>query len=60
MVGAQFVGDDAGESGFAQARRPAQQNVIHRLAAVVGRFDGNLQILFYMGLAGEFVETRRA
>src|ERR1017187_10001249 len=51
---AEFLGDDGGERGLAEARRSVQQDVIHRLASLGGGFDGDRQILFQLALSGEF------
>ena len=40
-----LVGDDARQRRFAQARRAVEQDVIHRLAAALGRFQIDLQVL---------------
>ena len=57
---AQFGGDDGGERGFAQAGRPVQQHVIHGLAALLGGFDGDGEVLFELRLAGEVGQPRGA
>ena len=56
----QFLRDDGRERGFAQARRAVKQHVIHGLAAFARRVDGDLQILFEPGLAGEIGQAARA
>ena len=53
------VGDDVSEGGFAEARRPAQQNVFEHVAAFLGRFDHQLETLAHFQLAGELAEHRR-
>ena len=37
----QFLGDDGGERGLAQARRAVEQHVVHGLAAHAGGLDGD-------------------
>ena len=56
----QFLGDDGGERGLAQARRAVEQHVVHRLAAHAGGFDGDREILFELALPGEIGEAARA
>ena len=55
----QFLRDDRRERGFAQSGRAVEQHVIHRLAALAGGFDGDLQIFFEPLLAGEIGEAPR-
>ncbi len=57
---AEFVGDDVGERGFAEAGRAVEQDVIERLAARLGGLDGNVEILFDFVLADEFLQALRA
>ena len=57
-VGAHGLGEDVGQRGFAQARGPAQQDVIDRFVALFGGGDGDFQALLDLGLAGEFGEQR--
>ena len=56
----ELIGDDGGEGGFAQARRPKEEHVIERLAAGFGGFKGDGELLFGFGLADEFSEPTRA
>jgi hypothetical protein len=53
----EFIGDDLGESGFAQARRAVEQDMIEGFAAAAGRFDGNGDIFFNALLADVFIEA---
>ena len=39
--------------------RSVEQDVIERLAARLRRLDGNVEILFDLGLADEFLQTLR-
>jgi len=48
---AQLVGDDVAEGGLAEAGRPEDQHVVERVAAGLGRFDVDLQLLAHRGLA---------
>jgi hypothetical protein len=57
---AQFLGDDLGERGLAEPRRPVQQHVVERFAARLRRLDEHPQILADLFLADEFVECERA
>ena len=52
----QFVGDDLRESGFAEARRAVQQNVIESFAAIASGFEGDGNIFFDALLADIFVK----
>ena len=56
----QFVGDDGGQRGLAQARRAVEQNVIERFAARLRGLDGDRQIFFYLGLSDELRQALRA
>ena len=56
----EFLGDDAGEGGFAKAGRAVEQDVIHGLPAQAGGVNGDLQIFFEALLAGEFLQAARA
>ena len=49
-VHSQLVGDDVGQSRFAQAGRAVEQNVVHGFAARVRGLDRDRQILFDFGL----------
>ncbi len=50
---AQLGGDDPRQRRLAQARRPVQQHVVHRLSAAARGFNGDREIFFDLGLAGE-------
>src|SRR5208282_805899 len=58
--GAELVGDDVGQRSFAEAGRSVEQDVVERLTARLGRLDGDVEILFYLVLADEFLQTLRA
>ena len=47
---AHVFGNDVGEGGFAQAGRPAEEQMIQRLAALFGRLHGDFQALLDVGL----------
>ena len=53
--GFQFLSDDLRQRSLPQPRRTVEQNVIHGLAAPLGRFDGNLQVFLDVRLAREVV-----
>ena len=57
---AQFLGDDGGERGLAQAGRAVEQHVVHRLAAHAGGLDGDGEVLFQLALSGEIGQAARA
>ena len=40
-----FIGEDVGEGGFAQARRPEDQHVVQGFGAFAGGADENLHLL---------------
>ena len=52
----QFVGDDGGERGLAEPRRPVEQDVIQGFAARTCGLDGNRQVLFDLGLPDKFCQ----
>ena len=56
---AQFVGDDVGQRRLAQPRRPVEQHVIERLAARLGRLDGDLEVVLDLVLPDEFAQPLR-
>ena len=56
----QLLGDDGGEGGFAEAGRAVEQDVVHGLAALAGGFDGDGEVFFELGLAGEIGQAARA
>jgi hypothetical protein len=56
----QFVGDDGGQRGLAQAGRAEEQHVVQRLAAGFGGFQGDGQLLFGFGLADELAQPAGA
>ena len=51
----QLVGDDVGESGFAEARCPMQEDVIERLLTLTCRLDGDAELLLHPRLVDELV-----
>ena len=56
----EFLGDELGEGGFAEAGGAVEKNVIHGIAALAGGFDGDGEIFLELGLAGEIGEAARA
>src|SRR5690606_30804863 len=48
-----LIGDDVGERGLTQARRPVKEDVVQRLAARLGRLDEDAQIRLQQLLSGE-------
>ena len=56
---AELVGDDGGERGLAESRRPVQQHVIERLAALRGGRDRDVEVFAYALLADVLVERPR-
>ena len=57
---AQLGGDDVGERGLAEPRRPGEEDVVERLAAAAGRLDEDRQLLGDLRLVDEVGEGRRA
>ena len=55
----QLLGNNGGQRGFAQTRRPVEQHVIHGLATAARCFDGDGQVLFEIALSGEIGKTPR-
>src|SRR5918996_3785823 len=53
---AHFVGDDAGQGGLAEARRPREQEVVEGLLSLPGALDQQRQLLLDPGLAHELAE----
>ena len=53
----QFIGDDLGESGFAQSRRAIEQDVIEGFTTAASGFNGDGNIFFDALLAYVFVEA---
>ncbi len=51
-------GQDVGDGGLTQAGRAAQQDVIQRLAALLGGGHGDLEPFLDLGLAGEIGKER--
>ncbi len=54
-----LVGNDRGQSCFAQPRRTVEQNMIQRFAARAGRFDCDCQVFFDLGLSDELCQALR-
>ena len=59
-AGAQLVGDDVGERGFAQAGGAMQQHVVEGVAALLGGGHEHLQVFENLVLPRKVVETKRA
>ena len=59
-IDAELARHDLGERRLAEAGRPDEQHVVERLAARLGRFDEDLQVLARRLLAGEFGQRLRA
>ena len=59
-VGAQLVGHHRGERGLAKPRRPREQDVVHHIAARLGRFDEDGERLLDLRLTQVVAETLRA
>ena len=53
---AEFMGDDIGHRGFAQAGRAVQDNVVHRLVAMACGLDGNPQMRLHLFLPDHIVK----
>ena len=58
-IDAEFARDDLRQRRLAEAGRPDEQHVIERLAARLGRFDEDLEVLARRLLAGEIGEHLR-
>ena len=56
---AHFVGDDVGQRGLAQPRRPVEQHVVQRLAARLGGLDGDFEVVFDLVLPDELAQPLR-
>ena len=56
---AQLVGDDVGQRRLAQPRRPVEQHVVERLAARLGRLDGDLEVVLDLVLPDELAQPLR-
>ncbi len=52
---AQLGRNDGRKRRLAQAGRPVQQHMVHRLSAFLGGFDGDGQVFLELSLAGEIV-----
>jgi hypothetical protein len=52
-------GDDVGERGLAEARRPGQEDMVERLPALAGGLDEDRQLIGDLGLVDELREARR-
>jgi hypothetical protein len=50
----EFIGDDLGEGGFAEARRAVEENVVEGFTAVAGGFESDGDIFFDAFLADVF------
>ena len=56
----EFLGNDVGESGFAEAGRAGEEDVIHRLLALLGGGDADADFFEQLRLADVFIELARA
>jgi hypothetical protein len=56
----EFVGDDGGEGGFAEAGWSEEEDVVEGFFAGLGGFEGDGQLFFGFGLADEFLEAAGA
>ena len=56
---AQLGGQDVGQGGLAQSRRPEDQHVIERLAPLARRSHEDLELRLYGGLPDVFIEAGR-
>ncbi len=56
----QLIGNDGGESGFAQPRGPREKHVIQGLAAGFGGFEGDGELFLSFGLANELAQPAGA
>ena len=57
---AHLAGEDSGERGLAEPRRPVEQDMVERLAAAFGGIDEHAEVLARRLLADELVEALRA
>lgn len=55
-VRAHHFGKDVGERGLAEAERSADENMIERFAAMLGRGDAHIKALLHLGLPPEISE----
>jgi hypothetical protein len=53
-------GDDMGEAGLAQARRPVEQDMVDRFAAAPGSGDGYLEVFLGIVLPDEVGQGTRS
>src|SRR5260370_23471827 len=60
QIDAEFARDDMGERGFAEARRPREENVVEDLAAHARRLDRHAEDFFDALLADELGNRARA
>ena len=58
-LGGEFVGDDMGEGGLAQAGRSVQEHVFHGLVAAAGGFGSDAQAIDHRFLANVLIEALR-
>ena len=54
---AHLGGDDVGERGLAEAGRAVEEQVVERLAALLGGVDGDAEVVLELLLADELVEA---
>jgi hypothetical protein len=58
-VAAEFVAEDEGEGGLAEAGRAGEQDVVERVAAAFGRADHDLEAVDGFLLPGKIRERQR-
>src|SRR5947208_2798680 len=56
---AELLADDVREARLAEARRPDEQDVVERFAALLGRSQRDAELLLHALLADEVVEAAR-
>ena len=54
---AHLGGDDVGERGLAEAGRAVEEQVVERLAALLGGVDGDAEVVLELLLADELIEA---
>ena len=59
-AGAHRLGQDVSERGLAEAGRAAEQDVVERFAALLGRLHGDFEPFLDLGLPGELGKERGA
>ena len=56
---AHLVGNDVGQRGLAQSRRPVEKNMIERVTAATRRADQDLEVLLELALTNDFGQGAR-